>query len=192
MSRKGGRITNIPIESSVALYFALLNSMYRSGRRDLEFSCWICLGVLETIHGLRPLDDLFNEIVQRKDFQLPILKPHTCKSILVNCIVQSFASSSVSEFKTGRLNISLIERMHYISSCWLSQMETPEYKTAFFAELDDLRLIPIEAAAAAVTRLYTDLIDRVRELVKTGGNWTIDLKSFSLPSTDKSIIDRGN
>ena len=56
----------------------------------------------------------------------------------------------------------------------------------------DPYVIPIVTAALAVDDMYKALIDRVRKLDETGGIWTFDLRTFALPRTKKSLLDRGN
>lgn len=75
---------------------------------------------------------------------------------------------------------------------WLQQLKIEQDKGNKGLRNLDFKTVEILSAAKAVIEMYGDLISKVRALYQAGGVSTVDLRKFSLPATNKTIVGRGN
>ena len=68
---------------------------------------------------------------------------------------------------------------------WDNLMDTDEYMKYQDLEYFPIRHVPINSATITVNRLYMDLMKKVRNLDKTGSDWSMQFKTFALPHSDK-------
>lgn len=149
--------------------------------------------MLDIVHGLRSADDFLNEIIRTRNYRLPILSEEICKNILLNCIVQAFADSNIAksldfnlkDFPLWKLDQSLNRSFME----WQADLadSDPDFDT-FIAYLNS----PLPLARQAVKEEFDRLLDDIRILDKTGEDWSFKLRTFALPRTDKSILDKGD
>lgn len=93
--KKRNFVPTISISQSISLYSGLVRSLPSRFKNKLRDKALLCEGVLETVHGLIPINQFINEMIKRNNYRLPELSEDVCKNIFMNVTVQAFADSNL-------------------------------------------------------------------------------------------------
>lgn len=137
-------------------------------------------------------DMFINELIRTHSIRLPTLPFDVCKNILMNCVVQCFADSNIAK----TLDFSIKEIPLWSTSLNLNkkfmelQAEQADEDPNFDMYLTFLDT-PVPLAQQAVYREYQELLNSIEKLDRSGEDWSFKLRTFALPRTDKSLLDKG-
>jgi hypothetical protein len=149
---------------------------------------------LDTVSGRSSASDFLNEIIRTRAYQLPTLSEEICKNILSNCVVQAFADSNIAKsleftvkdvplWKTSlQLNKDFMEYQADLMD------EDPNFDGILITYINS----PLPFAQQAVLAEYNELLDTIKDLDKSGKDWSFKLRTFALPRSDKSLLDKGD
>lgn len=149
---------------------------------------------MNVVSGRLSADIFLNEIIRIKGYRLPTLSEEVCKNILSNCVVQVFADSNIAHaldfsvkdvplWKTSlALNKGFMEYQADLIDSGTEQDET------YYTYLQS----PLPLAQQAVLAEYNQLLSDITALDKSGEDWSYKLRTFALPRSDKSLLDKGD
>jgi len=150
--------------------------------------------VLNIAHDRLKVGDYINAIIKQEGYHLPFLSDEVCRNILQNTVVEAFANSSVfSDIKNFEdfdrpLNVHSWD-LHSSFTNYRNFSDEPRPSICDKFSISDL---PTFMAHRAVMRIYDDLEKKLHLMDTTGQEWTLAMKTFALPRTDKSILDKGD
>jgi hypothetical protein len=149
--------------------------------------------VLNIVSGKSPADEFLNEIIRRRNFRLPQLSLDVCKNILSNCVVQAFADSNIAkslDFKATE--IPLWNKVRSLNEGESNNDFTVVSMAVFLPPELELKNSTITFAGEAVLEEFLALEELVTKMDNTGEDWSFKLRTFALPRSDKSILDKGD
>ena len=194
LQRHGKWIGKDTVLLSVSSFFRLVMNWRRPYiKNKVDETSWLTLGILNSVSGLSSASDFLNEIIRKRHYQLPILSENVCKKILLNCVVQAFSESNLA--KTLDLNVKsipLFGTVLALNKKFMSDQADLSEEDPNFDQFITFHNTPVPQAQEAVYKEYLELLKTIEDLDKTGSDWTYKLKTFALPRTDKSILDKGN
>jgi len=178
------------ISSSVSLYKSFVKELPSRFVKKLEDRASLCEGVLKTIHGLIPMDEWINSLIQKKNYQLPKLSEDVCKNIFMNVVVQAFADSNLmKDIDPADHNYPLKGKI------MTAYIDFDQWKKGLCNEskllLNNINFeyTPLFTAYNAVIAEYEKLCDEITMRDKLGNDWSYKMKTFALPSSDKSLLE---
>jgi hypothetical protein len=186
----------VSIESSVASYYKITLDRKSSYANKILEKSWACLAVLEVVHGTKPVDELMNEFIKKLGLQIPILNVEVSKNILINVIVDCFAESNImkdisfglEDTPLGALSLRIhADYRTYINN--LISSEQLSRKESYIKNANDL---PVLLAAKSVRKEFANLVDTLSHMDSTGTDWSYQLRTFALPRSDKSLLEKGD
>lgn len=195
LKNKGSWVPKESILSTGLEFFRLVKSYRRPYIRDnIHPKAWLLLGILDIVHGLRTADDFLNEIIRTRNYRLPILSEEVCKNILTNCIVQAFADSNIAKSLDFTIkDVPLWKLSEKFNADFMEhQADLMDSDPDFDGMLIVYANSPLPHAQAAVLDEYHRLLDTVRDLDRAGEDWSFKLRTFALPRSDKSLLDKGD
>lgn len=195
LKNKGNWMPKDDITSTGLDYFRIVEGWRRPYLRDkVKPKAWLLLGILDIVSGLRSAGDFLNEIIRTRNYQLPILSEEVCKNILGNCIVQAFAESNIAKaLDYGSMDMPLWGITQTMGKGFF------QYKKQFRMANPGIQVgdaipfsTPLGQAQLAVQKEYRELLSHILELDKAGEDWSFKLRTFALPKSDKSLLDKGD
>nr|UUW21464.1 MAG: RNA-dependent RNA polymerase [Xiaogan mito-like virus 1] len=186
-----GWIPLISLPSSVLLFFGIVKSLpFRVKKLKGKVSQYT-EDVLGITQGQTNAEVLINRIIQEMSLPLPQLSNEICINILSNVVVAIFADSAIFnsikdwiQSDAPLMNLAVMLTIKW-ESYWASKNITPRIPIT-------IRDLPHAGAAKAVQTMYEDLELKLLQRDMTGSTWTLAMRTFALPRTDKSILDKGD
>lgn len=88
-------VPKVDIWSSVSYYQGIVLDRSAKYRKVISEKSWACVGVLLLVRGTTPANELLNQMISKRGYNLPQLNEDVCKNILLNTIVMTFAESNI-------------------------------------------------------------------------------------------------
>jgi len=184
-------LPKLSIPSSVSDFFGIVKNLPSRVKSTKERLSGYTEDVLLLTQGQATADRLVNKLIQELLLPLPQLSTEICKNIISNVVVSVFADSAVfnslKNWSTEEAPVLSMAQMLYLKweAYWLERNQSSRKPI----EISD---IPYAGAAFAVQRMYDNLLKQLEQRDLTGSEWTLAMRTFALPRTDKSILDKGD
>lgn len=186
-SESKGWLPKDGIPSLVASLYGILLSRPARFRAAMEVQSHLCELIVRTIRGLIPAHDCLNAIARQYNIPIRQLLPEESLGILQSLAVEAFANSN-PENETeppkgsvglGPLAISLVE--------YFTGFDGTEF------EADGLLLIyafPLLGCYGLVEEMFMKLKREALRIDRSGGDWSIVLRTLALPLDDRILTER--
>jgi len=186
----------ISIPSSVYSYLGIVRQLPSRVKSKGKIVSQHVESVLNIAHGIHNAEVYVNTLIREMSLPLPVLDNTICENILSNVIVGAFADSAIfNSLKNFTVyNMPLTGQSIDWNFEWMIYSE--EYKDEYmlsrhFRPLDWWDM-PFALASKAVQRMYAQLTKDLYERDMTGSKWTLAMRTFALPRSDKSILAKGD